>query len=1132
MNLKITLIVILASVAAILCNNFLLDWESLTVSKVNKHFDVLIEEQQQDLLDWSAGGNASPDFHKRLYCGDSLAKWSDNNPWLEIVTDRSVKVVENENGVFLVQKLDIDEECVALSAYAIFRTFSISNNYLKTKKNRALPESLSCVSSDKGPTRYKDHFYYETSNAPSRAIDVVSALLILLSLLIVFWQTMTRHFVWSVMSMLIFRLVLLYFGVLESFVSYPLFDSLNYYSSIWNPTLGDLFVNCILVFLACLKWSRNFRAGKHPPSGRALYTVAAFSATLGVCVFWVLWRILSNSQISLDVGQTIEFDSLRIISFICVILIICCAFLLSFRLAGFINQSKPDKYFYGFLLLSPLLFALVSPPSALVGFLFAVAVFAASRLGWGTRLREFRYENLQFALVISVIAAGILSFSVYQYHEYSELDAKMKFANHLLIKKDVLGEYYLDQMMEDVRSKANQDVEFTGEGLVAGEILNPYFDKYDVHLVSKTDHPVRYRQLRARISSAGTSDYKDIYLFNQGSEYQYLCDLDDVIVQLELKKRLPTSVFPALLTDSKYFVPSDDFDYAVFQDGDILFQRSKFGQGEWPAQEDFESAGLYDRGIEKKGRHYYGVRTVDGSVILIISKKYSTQMQLTNFSFFFLLSLFVLGAIVLLSSLSFRGARLNFTGKIQLYLGLAFIVPLFTAGFALLNSLNESYKEEIDRNYLKRSLYIADLLSEETSDSIDSISSQTLASIRNFIQADLGVYDVHGRLKATSQREIFDLGLQSELVNPVVFSELIQKENLTTIADESIGELEYKVTYAALSNAANEVNGFVAMPFFDSKNHLKRQQLEVFGNLVTIFGFIFIIAFFFGNLVLNNLMKPLRMVAEKISKVTLQEENKPILYESTDEIGSLVQDYNSMLVKLEESKAALARSQKEVAWKEIARQVAHEIKNPLTPMQLKIQQMLRRFEAGSKDHEVLSSLLIQVDTLSQIAGSFSAFAEMPVPDNTVFDFGKLVRQVAGLYPSEDVEIHSEIDHDVSIHADKDIFQRILNNIMLNAIQSVEDQKAIIQVKLTKESRKCLLQVQDNGKGIDEELKDKIFLNYFSTKSSGSGIGLALAKKGIENAGGNIWFESKDNEGTTFFISMPLATSEPFATDHG
>lgn len=1126
MNFKVLFGIVVLGLGAILLNHFVLDWDALSSKKVSSFFDQLLKDQETDLAEWvESGSTESSQFSKRNYCGDTLVSWSDDKFWGKTSMLTAIEVVEAERGVLLMQRIPFDNGCIAESMYYLTYDYSITNKYLKSRNNISLPKDLMTISLADDGQKYGMLFSYSIKGSPSKSIDAVAGGIILLALLILFWKALNRQFVLTVVFVFVLRMVTLYLGLFKNFFGYALFDSLYYTSSTWNPTLGDLFFNALLIFLATLNWSRGFRRDNAVRNKGSIILFALWGLALSVSVYSIIWSILDNSQISMDVGKTIEFGLLRIIGYISVGLVVGSQFLFSFRSVGQIARMKEPMMVYGALVLSSIILFFFASSNGFTASGYTCLVLIMSKLKWGSRLRDFKYENLQFVLLISVFLAAVLSLSVYKFHEKSELDAKLKFANHLLIKRDVLGEYYLNQLLidlNDLDSKSKSKNEVVKE--INVELLNTYFDKYEIRLLTKEADSTAYFSMLKDLTPERLSDYDNIYFLDEGTDFRYVCSVHDMLLSLELRKRVPTSVFPALLTDSKYFTPSDDFDYAVFKNGEILFQRSKFGQGEWPEASDFAKEKLYKDGIERNGRHYYGVDTVDGRVILIISKKYGTGMQLTNFAFYFLLNLFFLGGIVLLSSVNLREARLNFTGKIQLYLGLAFIIPLFTAGVALLNSLNTSYKEEINRSYLKRALYISELLSSNLSLEVTKISSERLAEIRDIIQADVSLYDKTGRLLATSQKEVFDLGLQSPLINPIVFKELIEKENQSMIAEAAIGELDYKVSFATLNNYSDKVVGFIAMPFFDSKNHLKRQQLEVFGSLTSIFGFIFIITILFGNLVLDNLMQPLRMVADKIKQITLQEENKPILYESSDEIGSLVRDYNLMLVKLEQSKRALAKSQKETAWKEIARQVAHEIKNPLTPMQLKIQQLLRHHEEGSKDYEALQGLLIQVSTLSQIAGSFSAFAEMPAPDNATFDFSRLVSQVVGLYPSETVSITTDVAEEVQIHADKDIFQRILNNIVLNAIQASEDVNAQIHVALERRLGKCELSVQDQGKGIPDDLKDKIFLNYFSTKSSGSGIGLALAKKGIENAGGNIWFESKENEGTTFFISMPLADS--------
>ena len=1123
MRIKVLIGVMVVSIIGIAINHLLLDWNQVSKQKIERHFDELIDEQYNDLIGWSISTISQNEFQKRRYCNNELVQWNDDKAWPATISSSKLSVIQDENGIFLEQRIDDQKSCYNISVYPLFESYPIANKYLKSRKNIFLPKSLYALSLSSGNHNYKGLFYYDIKESPSRSLDVIFGFFIFLVVLILVWSALEQNFLRALIVLIVVRVASLYLSVLEGFIRYPLFDPLYFTSSVWNPTLGDLFINAFLLFLIILNWSRRFRNKEYRVTRYRLLFLQAIGLAISILVFSTQWSLLDNSQLSMDVGKSIVFDIQRIIAYGIVLLLAGSQFLISFRLVGSLRSVDNVFRHYYILIGASSIVMIVSLPEGLVALLFSIIIIATSQFKWGTRLKEFKYQNLLFALFVSIGISFVLAFSVYKFHEKSELEAKKKFVNHLLIKRDILGEYYLNEAFRRLEENDSTNSESIDINELKQVLTNAYFDKYHINIVDSLDR-VGYSSLLEDWEVSLSSDYPKIHFLDEGSNVRYLSLLSGYIVSLKLKERVPISVFPALLTDDRYSTATSNFDYAVFKDGAILFQKSRFGQGEWPEGKDFQDSRLYNQGIEKNEKHYWGVSTTDGRVILVISQKYGTQMQLTNFSFFLLLNLFFIGAIVLMSSLSLREAPLNFTGKIQLYLGLAFIIPLFIAGFALLNSLNASYKEEINRNYLKRALYLSDQLGDASSGLLRKQLTPELIEISNFIQADISIYDSRGYLLSSSQSEIFDLGLQSRLINPIVFEELIAKENQSMIADESIGSLEYKVSYATINGEDGELAGFLAMPFFDSKNHLRRQQLEVFGSLVTVFGFIFILAILFGNLVLNNLMQPLRLVADKIRQVTLQEENKPINYESSDEIGSLVKDYNSMLVKLEESKEALARSQKETAWKEIARQVAHEIKNPLTPMQLKIQQLLRKQDPDSKDGQTLSGLLQQVETLSQIAGSFSAFAEMPAPNNTRFDLGQLANQVISLYLSNEVEIDTSIEEEVMINADKDIFQRILNNVVLNAIQSVDGKQVKLEVKLLTKPGKCELTVKDNGKGIQVHLRDKIFMNYFSTKSSGSGIGLALAKKGIENAGGNIWFESSEGKGTTFYISMPLADS--------
>ena len=1135
MNHKVSIGLLIGCSLALFVNHFLINWDDINRQRVVNSIETIVAMQKADLKDWQQGESLNDLFRKRTVCKGRLEDWSDNRPFVSNVSSDSIQIIQNELGVFMVQQV-FDDDCTYISCHQLVEKYAITNQYLDERNSELLDDSVLDIAVDSGDYQYQELLSFDVRSMPSKFIDAIVALAILLVLFAEYWrfsQLNIKSYWKALIGLIILRYLSLEFDALQLLFRYDLFDPLKYTSSVVNPTLGDLMVNCLMLnlwILASAKFIPTIRRSKTQVS-----IISAVNTILSGLVLHVAWSIISNSQLSLDVGQSIQFDLLRSVAYICILLACTGYFYFTYLTLQVVRRSHLIGYAVAGAMVAALLMGFLDILSVTFSFVHVSVLLISMRYNWGISFKEFTYSNLMYILMVSIGISTVLAFCIYKYEESAVLDSKKKFANYLLLKRDVLGEFYLDQTIKKLSSDENLALIASErsrkvlEDRIRSEFLTPYFNKYDLEIVFQDYQQLRLNSRFTReyslLTPENQSDYENIYFVDEGTVFKYTCkinvgDLVGLII-LQIKKRVPTSVYPALLTDNKYFSLSNDFDYAVFAGDDILFHRSKFGQGEWPQHDDFEREDLFIDGIEKNERHYYGVKTEDGRTILIISNKYEARDRITNFSFLFLLLLFSFGAFSILSSVIERGFKLNFTGKIQLYLGMAFIVPLLIAGFALLNTLNTSYREEINRSYIKQALYISEILSTDIEEVSNERAAYHLTEISSYIQSDLSFYNESGYLVATSQPEIFNLNLQGNLINPIVFEELVVKENQSIIADESVSNLDYKVCYAVVNTVDNQVAGFIAMPFFDSKNHLRRQQIEVFGNLITIFGFIFIIAIVFGNAVLNNLLRPLRMVADKIRRVTLQEVNKPIEYESSDEIGSLVKDYNQMLVKLEDSKRALAKSQKETAWKEIAKQVAHEIKNPLTPMQLKIQQMLRKHESHSTEHETLTSLLTQVDTLSQIAESFSAFAEMPAPDNQVFDWGQLTKEVVELYSAEDVTILVDIDSDVNIDADKDIFRRILNNIVLNAIQSVIGKHAVIAVSLNIKAGKGVLAVKDNGRGVPDDLKDKIFLNYFSTKSTGSGIGLALAKKGIENAGGNIWLESKEEEGTTFFISMPL-----------
>ena len=247
----------------------------------------------------------------------------------------------------------------------------------------------------------------------------------------------------------------------------------------------------------------------------------------------------------------------------------------------------------------------------------------------------------------------------------------------------------------------------------------------------------------------------------------------------------------------------------------------------------------------------------------------------------------------------------------------------------------------------------------------------------------------------------------------------------------------------------------------------------------------------------------------------------------------LVAEYNKMIRQLEESAQLLARSERESAWREMAKQIAHEIKNPLTPMKLSIQYLQRALDEDSPNTKELAgrvskTLIEQIDNLSEIATAFSSFAKMPKAKNEVMDLVEVVNGVVDLFKKEEnVTIQmTNYTEKAIIYADKNQLISAFNNLVKNATQAIpEDRDGKIDVIVLEEYGHFKVVVMDNGSGIPEHQQDKVFVPNFTTKNSGTGLGLAITKRVVESARGRIWFESTENKGTTFYVELPMYNEE-------
>ena len=367
----------------------------------------------------------------------------------------------------------------------------------------------------------------------------------------------------------------------------------------------------------------------------------------------------------------------------------------------------------------------------------------------------------------------------------------------------------------------------------------------------------------------------------------------------------------------------------------------------------------------------------------------------------------------------------------------------------------------------------------------------------------------------------------ARIIRPDAYYALMHRENSLVIQNERIGRLSYLSCYFPLRTDEGETIGYLNVPFFSSEKELNFQISNILVALINLYAFIFLLSGALTVFITRWITKTLSVVINRFERLSLSK-NELIDWPYDDEIGLLVKEYNKMVRKVEENAVLLAQNERETAWREMARQVAHEIKNPLTPMKLNIQYLQQALKTGYANIEELTakvteSLIEQIDNLSYIASEFSNFAKMPEAKPEQVDLNELLERIGELYLNDDIQVHIEKEQEqMIIYADRNQLLRMFTNIMENAVQSIpEERGGKIDIVARYDGNDALISFSDNGRGIPDDVVEKIFQPYFTTKSSGTGLGLAMTKKIIEFWKGSIWFETKVDKGTTFFIRIPL-----------
>jgi len=1106
-----------------------------------------------------------------IYQNDSLIYWSTNSV---SCSEKRPKIFHNDSSYFVKQKngwfvvvMKRDSLLFAIGKILIKQQYPFKNEYLKNdfEKDFNVPEGteIDLQNGQNSVHSANGSFLFNLKipinpNLPISQIFVLfliflsGFILLLVSLYKLYCQLENRFhskeiFIISfTLDIILIRVLQFYFHLPKILYQSELFGPTAYTSSPLLPSLTDFLVDSILLVIIAYVFFRHYpgfqKTQQRKKSIRLLVAISLLVVVIGgyISILQIIRDLIVNSTIPFNLQDISSLDFSSIQGCFIISAIFLSFYLFSIRILQSVFNLVGLK-----------------KPKTLLG-----------SGNTGTSLSGF----VLFLILFSITGTFVMN----HYNNSIEKEKRKILALKLGISRDAMAESMfpkteekllsdsiLRNMISDSTLSNSEESEDSIERYLQAKYFKGYWNNYTLQATVCSGNKSLKVQPHNELINCGTYFQHIINEFGKPTLSKYLYFLDygygyknylailpiiggnidlvnhkNIYIEISSKLVFKDIGYPELLIDKEVGQIPDlsDYSYAYYRNGKLTH---RVGNVLYSLEFDasikllIKTAHYYS---QQGFSHYY--YPIDKYNTLIISRKESTLVNIIapfSYLFFIFAFFFSIFFIVVRFKDVVNISLFSLSDRLQLTMsGILALSLIVTGGLVVyyITTLNRA-KNQDNLNERTHSLLVELQHKVGNLNNFSELSKEELEEMMtefsNVFFVDVNLYNIGGRLIATSRPEIFEAGLSTELINREAFEHLEYNHNSYYFQRERIGDNGYNSAYMPFYNDKNQLLAYLNLPYFARQDDLKKEISSFLVAFINVYVFLTITGVFLALIVSNYISRPLRILASRISKLSFGKHNEKIEWKRRDEIGQLVEEYNLMIDELVKSADMLAKSERETAWREMAKQVAHEIKNPLTPMKLSVQHIEKAWREHAVDWDkrltrFTETMIEQIESLSVIASEFSDFAKMPVTQPQFFDLNEFLENVKVLYQdSSDIQFEFLYNHDIphTILGDRKQVLRAFTNLINNAIQAIGDKEnGLIRIVLISIKDKYQVTISDSGGGISSELANRIFQPNFTTKSGGMGLGLAIVKSIIHGLGGEISFVSDEKLGTSFVLLFP------------